>query len=183
MKSEIRRTNKEKRASMEKCEVELKSKNACLYFTESETYKNSREIMLYMPLGNETDTTYIINQALRDNKKLIFPVTDMYTGEITPVYGDANTFFVKGAFGVNEPSEKNIASIENIDVVIVPGIAFDKKGNRVGFGKGCYDKFLVKTDCVKIGFCYSFQLVEQIAVDEYDIKMNYIITEEGMVKV
>ena len=183
MKSETRRINKEKRALLDKQEVEQKSKKACLHFTESLIYKNSKEIMVYMPLGNETDTTYIVNQARKDNKKLIYPVTDEKTGEITPVYSEKDTVFTEGAFGVKEPDERKVADFKNIDVVIVPGIAFDRNGNRVGFGKGCYDKFLVKTDCIKIGFCYSFQLVDEIQSDIYDIKMDYITTEEGIIKI
>ncbi len=183
MKSEIRKLNREKRNSLSKTEVQIKSKKASDYFTESKIYKNAETIMLYMPLGNETDTTMIIKKAYNDGKKTVFPVTDKANGEITPVYADENAVFVKGAFSVNEPWEKNIATPESIDVVIVPGIAFDKNGNRIGFGKGCYDKFLIKTNAVKVGLCYDFQLLDEIPSDLYDIKMDYIITEEGMIEI
>lgn len=177
MKSEIRKELKLIRRAMEKTEVCEKSTKACRMFLESDLYKNANVLMLYMPLGNETDTTDIINKAFADGKKVVFPVTDEASGEITPCYANAQTEFEKGAFSVNEPTVLDVAEFDEIDVVIVPGIAFDKSGARIGFGKGCYDGFLVKTKAIKTGFCYDFQLCEKIPTEEHDIKMDCIITE------
>lgn len=181
MKKEIRKANKIKRSTMDKTEVFEKSSKACKVFLESDLYKNAKVIMLYMPLGNETDTTDIIKQSFTDGKKLILPVTDEKTGEITPCYFEKDSEFSQGAFSVKEPCVKDVADALDIDVVIVPGIAFDKSGARVGFGKGCYDRFLIKADAVKIGFCYEFQLYDKIPSEEYDVKMDYIITESGII--
>lgn len=181
MKNEIRKANKMKRSSMEKAEVLEKSRIASKIFLESEIYKNAKQIMLYMPLGNETDTTDIISKAFADGKKLIFPITDAQTGEITPCYADENTQFTKGAFSVNEPSDMDVADTGEVDVILVPGIAFDRSGSRIGFGKGCYDRLLTNTYSVKVGFCYEFQLCDKIPSEEHDIKMTYIITENGII--
>ena len=137
--------------------------------------------MLYKRLGNETDTNRIINQAFLDKKRLVFPVTDEKSGKITPYYADSSTEFVSGGFSVSEPESIEIATPKDIDIIIVPGIAFDKTGARVGFGKGCYDMFLPKTKAVKIGFCYDFQLADSVPSDKHDIKMDYIITEKGII--
>ena len=136
--------------------------------------------MLYYPLGNETDTLYIFQRALIDNKTVVFPVTDIVTSEMTPVLADNNTQFLKGAYSVFEPDNKKVYN-EKIDLVIVPGIAFDKRGFRVGFGKGCYDRFLEKTNTIKVGFCYDFQITDNIENDIFDIKMNYLVSESGMI--
>ena len=181
MKNEIRKVNKIKRSSMEKAEVLEKSSKACAVFLKSEIYKNAKQIMLYMPLGNETDTTDIINRAFADGKKLNLPVTDAKTGEITPCYFEKDSEFSKGAFSIKEPCIKDIADLSNIDVILVPGIAFDRTGVRVGFGKGCYDRLLKKTSAVKVGFCYDFQLCDKIPSEEHDVKMDYIITENGII--
>lgn len=181
MKNEIRREFKIKRKELKKCEVSEKSKKACDLFLESDFYKNADVLMLYMPLGNETDTTDIINRALSDGKKVVFPVTDRKSGEITPCYATAETKFEKGAFSIKEPSVLDVAEPLDIDTVIVPGIAFSKNGARVGFGKGCYDRFLVKTNAVKIGFCFELQFCEEIYAEEYDIKMDCIITENRVI--
>lgn len=167
---------------MERAEVVKKSHTASELFLSSDIYKNAKQLMVYMPLGNETDTTDIINAAFRDGKKLVFPVTDLKNGEITPCYATEDTKFEKGAFSVKEPCVKDIADVSKIDVILVPGIAYDKKGARVGFGKGCYDRLLKKTSSIKVGFCYDFQICEKIVAEEHDIKMDYLITESGIIQ-
>ena len=180
MKNEIRLKIKELRKNMAENEVNQKSFFASEFFLKSDFYKNAKCIMLYKRLGNETDTSKIINQAICDKKALVFPVTDEKSGKITPYYADESTEFKLGGFSVSEPKNSEIANPQDIDVVLVPGIAFDKFGARVGFGKGCYDMFLIKTNAVKIGFCYDFQLCDKIPADDHDITMDYIITESGI---
>ena len=182
MKSEIRNSNKRKRSLMDKAEVLEKSYAAAEEFLSSDIYKNAKQLMLYMPLGNETDTTHIINAAFRDGKKLVFPVTDAKSGEITPCYCTEVSEFVKGAFSVKEPCVRDVADVSKIGVILVPGIGFDKKGARVGFGKGCYDRLLKNTSATKIGFCYDFQICEEIAAEEHDVKMDFLVTESGIIK-
>lgn len=182
MKNKIRNSNKIKRSSMDKAEILEKSHAAAKVFLSSDIYKNAKQLMLYMPLGNETDTTHIINEAFRDGKKPIFPVTDEKSGEITPCYATEESEFVKGAFSVKEPCVMDVADVSKIDVILVPGIGFDKKGTRIGFGKGCYDRLLKNTTAIKIGFCYDFQICEGIDAEEHDVKMDFLITESGIIK-
>ena len=179
MKNQIRKEMKARRAAMTKEEVAQKSMTAADAFLKSEIYKNAETIMLYMPLGNETDTSEIIKAAFADEKRLVLPVTDEKTGEITPVFFEETSVLEKGGFSIREPKNSHIAEKSAIDVVIVPGIAFDKRGARVGFGKGCYDMFLKDMQTVKIGFCYDFQLVGEIPSEEHDIKMDFVVTEKG----
>jgi len=181
MKNEIRKQNKHIRAAMSKEEIAIKSTSAVRIFLASDYYKNSNQLMLYMPLGNEVDTTEILNTSFRDGKKVVLPVTDKTSGEITPFYVSQDTKLIKGAFSVIEPAGTKIADMTKTDVILVPGIAFDKTGNRVGFGKGCYDRFLKQSPATLIGFCYKFQVCEAIPAEEHDVKMNNIITEEGII--
>ena len=180
-KCELRRINKEKRRSLSGDEVKERSKRASQFFLESDIYKNTKTIMLYYPLGNETDTSYISKCALDDKKTIVYPITNMKTNELTAVIADDNTSFSKGGYSVFEPESYKTIDKNKIDVIIVPGIAFDKKGYRVGFGKGCYDRFLGDVNALKIGFCYSFQIVDTISFDEHDICMDYLISEDGLV--
>lgn len=180
MKSKLREIYKTRRREMSLEDVALKSRDACKLFLESDLYKNAKAIMLYMPLGKETDTSEIIKKSFADGKKVAFPVTDEKSGEITPCYATAETEFTKGGFSVKEPCGNDIANPTDFDVVIVPGIAFDTMGNRIGFGKGCYDKLLCKTNAVRVGFCYELQICDEIPAEEFDIKMDCIITETGI---
>ncbi len=177
MKNEIRRQNKEKRAEMTDEDVKLKSLSAAKILLSTAFYKSAKTIMLYMPLGKETKTEEIIKAAFNDGKKVVFPVTDKDTGRITPYYVHKDTKFEQGAFSISEPVDTEVADIGDIDVFVVPGIAFDKKGARVGFGKGCYDRLLQESAGIKVGFCYDFQICEQIRADQHDVAMDYIVTE------
>ena len=181
MKNEIRRINKNKRAKMSQDEVITKSNACSAVLLSSDLYKKADSIMLYIPLGNETDTSQIIQSVFADRKECIFPVTDCESGIITPCRADRNTEFVKGAFSVFEPSKLCPVKPEDIDLIIVPGIAFDYKGVRVGFGKGCYDRLLKQTRAVRVGYCYDFQLCECIEGEEHDISMDFLITESGLI--
>ncbi|MBQ7986559.1 MAG: 5-formyltetrahydrofolate cyclo-ligase [Clostridia bacterium] len=182
MKNKIREEMKQKRRNMMPEEVFEKSQMAQKIFLESEQYKNAKAIMLYLPLGNEVDTKAIINNAFSLEKKVLVPVTDSKTFEITAFKITEGMEFEKGTFSVKEPKERISFELSKIDVVLVPGIAFDRDGGRIGFGKGCYDKFLKGIKAVKIGFCYDFQLVDSIETDENDVSMDYVITEKEIIR-
>ena len=179
-KVEIRKINKELRNNMSEYDVKEKSKRACEIFLNSFLYKNSDTVMIYYPLGNETDTSFIMEKILQDKKTGVLPYTDINTNEIIPIEFNETTTFKKGAFGILEPNDMTKMSKRNIKIAIIPGIAFDKIGQRVGFGKGYYDRFLKDTDIIKVGFCYDFQVVDRIIADPFDIKMDYLITESEM---
>lgn len=180
-KEELREINKEKRRKLSKEEISEKSIKSSKIFVNSDIYKNAKTIMLYYPLGNEINTSYIFERILADGKTAVFPVTNVETNELTAIIADCSTNFSKGGYNIFEPDSKKIADRKLIDVVIVPGIAFDKKGNRIGFGKGCYDRFLKGIDAIKVGFCYEFQIASEILADEFDICMDYLICENGLV--
>lgn len=131
-------------------------------------FKNAKTLMLYMPVKGEADVTGILDE----NKLFLLPVTvgaDMYASPM----GELE----KGDFNVPVPKDKTSFD-GKIDVVIVPGVAFDKSFNRMGFGKGYYDRFLQGRDSLKIGVCHSFQLLDEIPCEEHDVKMDLIITED-----
>ena len=182
MKDQIRKEMKAKRRALTKEEVVRVSSAAAEVFLSSECYNSAKTIMLYMPLGNETDTGEIVKRALEDGKKVVLPVTDEKTGSITPYFYDESTALEKGGFSVTEPKNALAAPKTEIDMVLVPGIAFDRFGSRVGFGKGCYDMFLKGMNVVRVGLCYEFQLCDSIPLDEHDIKMDFIVTEKGVIE-
>ncbi|MBE7032094.1 MAG: 5-formyltetrahydrofolate cyclo-ligase [Ruminococcaceae bacterium] len=181
-KNEIREQNKALRRQMSRIDAEKKSQAAAKLFLESELYKTSRQLMLYMPLGNEVDLIKVKNVALADGKRVVLPVTERNSGIITPICVDEEIVFAKGNFSVMEPQSTDIADMARTDVVLVPGIAFDKSGARVGFGKGCYDMLLERYNGIKIGVCYDFQLQSEIQAEEHDIKMDFLLTESGLKK-
>lgn len=181
MKNEIRNKMKEMRKAMHKNDVFEKSQNAQNLFLKSKLYNEAEAIMLYMPLGNEMSTVEMIKKAHSDGKTVLVPVMDGKTFEITAhrIYKDSE--FEKGVFSLTEPIEKSPFDISKINLVIVPGVAFSKTGERIGFGKGCYDKFLKDSTAIKVGFCYDYQLTDEIITDDFDIKMDYLVTEKEII--
>lgn len=178
MKDALRKEYKIKRSSLTPDEIKNKSLCAQKMFLQSDLYKNSKCLMVYMPLGKETRTDDIISKAFCDQKVVVIPVTDEKTGHITPVIIEPDTEYIKGAFGIREPEKKVICHKESIDTILVPGVAFDRFGNRMGFGKGCYDMFLEGFCGVKIGFCYELQISDKLPHSEKDIPMDYIISDK-----
>ncbi|MBQ1947087.1 MAG: 5-formyltetrahydrofolate cyclo-ligase [Clostridia bacterium] len=179
MKAILRKKYRKVRAEMPRDEVAQKSQKAARYFIESPWFYNARVVMLYMPLGNEADTEEIIKAAYRDGKTVCFPITDE-SGVITPYKAEEDTSFEKGGFSVREPQHTEPIEKACIDVVVVPGIAFDQKGGRIGFGKGCYDRFLKETKALKFGYCYDEQVIEEVPSETNDIRMDYLITPSGI---
>ncbi|MGM9551134.1 MAG: 5-formyltetrahydrofolate cyclo-ligase [Clostridia bacterium] len=132
-------------------------------------FKKANAVMLYMPIKGEADVTGILDE----DKVFLVPVT-----EVEEMYASLIGEMEKGSFNVPVPKEKKRFDKEKIDVVIVPGVAFDRKFNRMGFGKGYYDRFLEGLDCFKIGVCHSFQMLDKIPFEKHDVKMDVIITED-----
>lgn len=172
---------KMKRKAMPKEEVLVKSLIAQNSFLESKIYQDATTLMLYIPLGNEVSTYEIIENAYLCGKEVLVPVTDSRTFEITAHKITSDTEFEKGVFSLTEPKEKISFDSSKIDVVLVPGVAFSRSGSRIGFGKGCYDKFLKNLEATKVGFCYDFQVSDEFLSSEFDIEMDYLITEKEFI--
>lgn len=138
-------------------------------------YKKSKVIALYKNLNSEVDTNELINYALNDNKIVVLPKVKNNT---LVFYKTDNKTFVKSNFNIYEPVETDI--VDNIDLFIVPGICFDKYKNRIGFGKGYYDRVL-NSNSIKIGICFEEQVYnDKIDVDQYDVKMDKVITDKNI---
>ncbi len=140
-------------------------------------------VCLYIAFGNEVSTKEIIEECYKYNKKVVVPVmfgdNDLEAAEflgfdkLKPVL-----------FGIQEPFPVKPVKIDEINLVIAPGVAFDEKLNRIGFGKGYYDKFLAKLSkgIPIIALAFEMQVLKEVPSYETDIKMNKIITEKRMIE-
>lgn len=143
-------------------------------------YVNAKTVMLYVSAFKEPSTLEIIKNALNCGKRVIVPISDTGAEEIILSYLDDINDLQKGAYGIPEPKTVKPAGAADIDFILVPGLAFDKRGNRTGFGKGYYDKLLCRSYTEKTALCYEFQLFDKIPAGEYDVPVNTIITEENI---
>lgn len=146
-------------------------------------YKNAGYIAIYKALPSEVSTDNIITTALSQGKIVALPKT--VGSKMTFYKIGQNEPLIKSPFGVLEPeeNEENLLSPQDFDLIIVPGVAFDRNKNRLGYGKGCYDRFLPETRGVIIALCFDGQLAEsnELITHEFDIKMQKLITESEII--
>ena len=140
----------------------------------------------YWPIEahHEPDTHLFTDYIEFRNPELIitYSKSNFLTNEMTAILVNEGTEFIKNNNGIYEPSDGSTVNVEEIDIVLVPLLAVDKKGYRVGYGKGFYDKFLVgcRKECIKIGFSY-FEPIEEISdTDEFDVPLNLCITPQNV---
>ena len=128
--------------------------------------------MVYMPIKNETDTYLLIDYLLNTGKQVSVPYIDK-KNKLVPVLIEKNTVYKKDTFGINIPEQIQIVSPDLLDVIFVPGVAFDISGNRVGYGRGYYDAFLKDLHCITCAWCYDFQIIDKIPdVSPADVRIK-----------
>ena len=147
-------------------------------------YKKAKTILFYASREDEVDTFSIMREALKASKRVLLPRIE---GEDLRIYEIKNLDrdLEKGVYDIFQP-KKNRPPVENlkeIEVVVVPGLAFDREKNRLGRGKGYYDRFLKRLppDTLKIGICFSFQLLDCLPHTSDDFKLDKIITDKEII--
>ncbi|MDY0190544.1 MAG: 5-formyltetrahydrofolate cyclo-ligase [Desulfuromonas sp.] len=138
-------------------------------------------IALYAPIRCEVDTSILMEAALAAGKSVVYPrivqgksAPDMHFVEINSVAD-----LQPGAFGVLEPQGCEVVAVANIDLMVVPGVAFDRAGYRLGYGKGFYDRAVSSccSSCALVGLGYAFQLEESLPHEEHDLVLDWLITD------
>ena len=159
-------------------------------------YEESRVIMFYVSTRSEVRTEVMIKQALRENKRVIVPITQWKEKKLLlSELKDYDRELGPGTFNILEPKKEFSRPVEpeEIDSVIVPGVAFDEERNRLGYGGGFYDNFLSKRgqqkrgqaaflNCVSIGLAFEAQIAEEVPVGSEDVKVDFIVTENRLIK-
>ena len=145
-----------------------------------DSYINSQNIACYFPIGSEVDTNNIMLDILERGKNMLLP---KIVDNNLEFYSIPNLEKLeKGRFDIMEPKD-SCKKAEKIDCVLVPTVGVSKLGDRLGYGRGYYDKFLSSTNAVKISLTYSKQIVKSIPSESYDIKIDLIITEDEIIKI
>ncbi len=166
--------------------VETKSNLIQSYLFSLTEYKNSCAVMFYVSRGNEVYTHEIIKIALGEKKEVSVPFILKSQNITIPCKINDFSDLEPGPFGILQPLKEKICNIpiSVIDLIIVPGMAFDRKDNRVGKGKGFYDRFLklLSPKTIKIGLAFSCQIVKQIPTTENDVAVDKIVTEDGVIE-
>jgi 5-formyltetrahydrofolate cyclo-ligase len=182
-KKEIRSYIKELKKNLSDEEIRVRSNRIAEKFYAQSYYNQSEKIYLYVSYNQEVDTIGIIKHILEDNKRVAVPKVIDNTMEFHEITNLEQ--LSEGAFGILEPTMNEPVS-ENPEwassnLMIVPGLAFDKSGSRIGYGGGYYDRYIHKYPDrigLKIAFAYDFQVFEHIEIESFDEKIDGIITDK-----
>lgn len=141
-------------------------------------FQDAKNILIYNSMEDEVRTSEFINKW-KAQKTFFLPVV---VGDDIVFREFSSTSQLKeSSFGIMEPTGDDFADYKKIDLIIVPGVAFDRNKNRLGRGKGYYDRFLKKVNAPKMGICFDFQLLDRIPAESNDIKMDYVISENDFI--
>lgn len=181
-KAALRRTLLPCRSEMDPAVWQAASRLAQERLMALEVFSKAASIALYSPIRNEIDTRRIFDTARRAGKRVLYPRVcneEMLFHEVS--HADC---LEQGAFGILEPCNTSEGlPPDAAELIVVPGVAFDLAGHRVGFGKGYYDRFLAtaRGPATLVGLCHDFQLLDQVPSEGHDIRMQYIVTEQRVV--
>ena len=185
-KYDIRKDILSKRNSLSEYEIINNSKIISDRIILTKEYKNSKSIGAYYPTGSEVKTFDIIKHSIERKKEVGLPrVIDSTKIEFFKIMEDSfeKIKFTKGKYGIFENSTSTI-NMEKMDLLIIPGIAFDLQGNRLGYGKGYYDRFLsLRKVKYIIALAYETQVINEIPNNENDIPVDIIITEKRIINI
>ncbi len=149
-------------------------------------FRDAQTVMLYHSCHNEADTLPLLRYCLKVKKRVVLPVTD--DEFVLHPYEIADLERLRtDPRGIAEPDPEFCVPVDplSIDLAVIPGLAFDTGGGRIGYGKGCYDKFLplLRADVPVIALAYDFQVLSKVVQDEYDRRVDLIVTEKGILPV
>ena len=138
-------------------------------------FQQAESVALYYPFRSEVETLEILAMAISQGKKVFFPKVSgqaLHYIKVTQPFS-----FQPGPWGLSEPPENEEAPLSHLDLIIIPGVAFDHQGYRIGFGKGYYDRSLKEFHGCRVGLAYDFQIVPQVPTEPGDLYCHYVVSE------
>ena len=173
-KTALRNTIRAKKRAMTEEEIVSRSDALAQKFYASEAYKNAKTIYGYMPYNQEVRTIPMMEQALKDGKRVAIP--KCYGDTMKFIFIDDLTQVEKGYANIPEPIADEPVADDTTALVLMPGLAFDPQGHRCGYGGGFYDKFLAaEPNHPTLALCYEFQMLPHLETEAHDIPVDYVI--------
>ncbi len=184
---ELRQQKLQLRDKLEESKRKEYSKEIVNTLLEMEEIKKGYSFFVYVSFRSEVETRALVDKLIKEKKRVSVPITHVQERYMEAVHiEDFDTNLTPGYCGIMEPTEKrqekNTVAPETIDIVIVPGSVFDKRGGRFGYGGGYYDKFLNQTPlATRIGLGFDVQVVDEAPLQPHDELLDYIITEKNII--
>lgn len=188
VKKILRKEILKKRENIDIDNKEKMDKEIIKRFCESKYYKEAKRMFIYISYGTEINTKGIITKALNENKEIYVPRTEFHTRIMDAVEIISFDNLIESSYGILEPlKEEPEINPNELDLIVVPGVAFDRNGGRMGYGAGFYDRYFKKIQkenvkrITKIALAYDFQVVDKVPMNKQDIPVDYIITEKEFI--
>lgn len=173
-KQQLRQAIRQRKRAMTQEEIEDRSRSLCEKFLKSDDYRRCTCLYGYLPYNQEVRTWPILHQALADGKQVAVP--KVYGDEMKFIYLTDLTQVAAGYAGIPEPIADGPVAEQQDALVLMPGLAFDPQGHRIGYGGGFYDKFLSREPGhPTVALCYEFQMVDHLETEQFDIPVNTVI--------
>lgn len=153
------------------------------HLEESSVFKQAERIHSYISMNqrNEVNTHFLIRELLEEGKEVIVPVTNFEDGMLSHVQLHDFDELQPNKWGLLEPPVTDTVEARSFDIILIPMAAADIKGNRLGYGKGFYDRFLSGCKGTKIGLLFHRFIQEEIPSEDFDVKMDMLISEKGVI--
>ncbi len=177
-KSDIRRKIKNLRMMLLEREKESAAEEVFSQLEKTAAFIMAENILMYHSLPDELQTIKFLKKW-SDRKRFFLPRVNGVNLDILPY---EETRLELGSFHIEEPTGEDIVDVDDIELMVIPAVAFDRKGNRLGRGKGFYDRLLSTSRATKIGVGYEFQLFDSIPSEPHDVAMDMIITQKTLIK-
>ena len=173
-KTQLRQLIREKKRAMTVAEIEAKSEALGRLFRQSEAYQNAKTIYGYLPYNQEVRTVAMLEQALADGKRVAVP--KCYGDEMRFIFMEDLSLVEKGYANIPEPIADDPIADDETALVLMPGLAFDREGHRIGYGGGFYDKFLAaEPNHPTLALCYDFQMMDHLETEAFDIPVDTVL--------
>lgn len=172
-KKTLRQEIRQKKRQMTEQQIVKASERLGELFCSSEEYRTAQTIYGYLPYNQEVRTVPMLEQAIRDGKRVAVP--KVYGEEMRFIYMDDLTQVDEGYAGIPEPVADGPVADDKTALVLMPGLAFDREGRRIGYGGGFYDRFLAdEPEHPTVALCYEFQMVDRVPTEEFDMRVDRI---------
>jgi len=183
LKPQIRTTMKDSLTAMTSQDRHRRSMAACDLVAGTREFRHGQLIMLYLSLPSEVETATLAVRAWAEGKQIAVPRVDWGTQKMDPVEINSLDVGMETSKGVREPVEGRVVPLDLIDMVIIPGMAFDRRGYRVGRGRGFYDRFLAQQGFrgIRCALCFHEQLIDEVPAETHDIPMDLVVTDREVI--
>lgn len=186
-KSNFRKNVIKKRKSIEKSLISSNSRLIFENLLKLGLFDGRSNIMVYLDFNNEVETKPIIDHLFSTSKNVLVPISVVKTKQLVVSKIESLDDVEVRTYGIREPRPEKVDPVEHdqIDLVIVPGVAFDEDGFRLGYGGGFYDRFIknLRPDCISVAIAFEYQVFKEVPKEDHDISVDFLITEKRIIKV